>query len=77
MSDFQDYKEYDTILGHRIAAGDKIIEEAGKEFSVRKVTLLGSDEELTWELTEEGLSIRLPGSGLDEMSVVFKIETNG
>lgn len=34
VSDFLDYKEYDTILGHRIAAGDKIIEEAGKEFEV-------------------------------------------
>jgi len=32
VSDFLDYKEYDTILGHRIAAGEKIIEEAGKEF---------------------------------------------
>jgi nucleotide-binding universal stress UspA family protein len=34
VSDFLDYKEYDTILGYRIAAGDKIIEEAGKEFEV-------------------------------------------
>lgn len=34
VSDFLDYKEYDTILGHRIAAGDKIIEEAGKELEV-------------------------------------------
>jgi len=34
VSDFLDYKEYDTILGHRIAAGDKIIEEAGTEFEV-------------------------------------------
>ena len=34
VSDFLDYKEYDTILGHRIAAGEKIIEEAAKEFEV-------------------------------------------
>jgi nucleotide-binding universal stress UspA family protein len=32
VSDFLDYKEYDTILGHRSAVGEKIIEEAGKEF---------------------------------------------
>jgi len=52
-------------------------DEAGKEISVRKVYLLGSDEELVWELTEEGLSIRFPGVVPEEMSVVLKVETNG
>jgi alpha-L-fucosidase len=52
-------------------------EEAGEELSVRKVYLLGSEEELTWELTEAGLSVRIPGSGLDEMAVVLKVVTNG
>jgi len=51
-------------------------DEAGKELSIRKVFLLGSDEELPWELTDEGLSVQLPGSGLDEMAVVLKVVTN-
>jgi alpha-L-fucosidase len=41
---------------------------------IQKVELMGSDEELTWEQTDSGLSIVTPGSAPDEMAVVFKIE---
>ncbi len=72
---------YACILGKPKTSSDIMLtsftkEKAGKEISISKVYLLGSEEELAWELTEEGLSVRLPGSGLDEMSVVLKVETN-
>ena len=38
VSDFRGYKDYDTILGHRIAAGEKIIKEAGKELELAGLT---------------------------------------
>ncbi len=38
VSDFLGCKEYDAILGHRIAAGEKVIEEAGKELELAGVT---------------------------------------
>ena len=38
VSDFLGYKEYDTIVRHRIAAGEKIIKEAAKELELAGVT---------------------------------------
>jgi len=34
VSDLLGYTEYDTLLGHRIAAGKKVIKEAVKEFTL-------------------------------------------
>jgi nucleotide-binding universal stress UspA family protein len=38
VSDLLGYKEYDTIVRHRIAAGEKIIEEARKELELAGLT---------------------------------------
>lgn len=67
------------ILGQPEAGSDLLLKsfaasEAGREIPVSKVSLLGSDEELSWKMTDEGLEVKLPGSGLDEMAVVLKVE---
>ena len=38
VSDLLGHKEYDTIVRHRIAAGEKIIKEAGKELELSGLT---------------------------------------
>jgi alpha-L-fucosidase len=42
---------------------------------IDKVSLLGSEETLDWNLNEDGLNIITPGSAPDQMAVVFKIQT--
>jgi alpha-L-fucosidase len=41
---------------------------------IRKVSLLGDGNQLDWKITDEGLSVLMPGTGLDSMAVVLKIE---
>ena len=43
--------------------------------SIDRVSLLGSDETLEWNLEEKGLNIITPDSAPDEMAVVFKVQT--
>jgi len=45
-----------------------------ESFTIRSVSLLGSDEEVAWELADEGLSFAVPVAAPNEMAVVFKIE---
>ena len=49
----------------------------GKSISIESVTLPGNDEAVTWEMTDKGLSVEFPGTELNEMAVVLKIETSG
>ena len=44
------------------------------DVTVRKVSLLGSDVEVSWTKEEQGLRIKVPECRTDEMAVVFKIE---
>jgi alpha-L-fucosidase len=44
---------------------------------IKRVTMLGSDEQIAWSLGEEGLAVTSPVSPPDKMAVVYKIETNG
>jgi alpha-L-fucosidase len=46
-----------------------------ESISIKSVELLGSDEDLDWELTDAGLTVNLPDQAPDEMAVVFKIKT--
>jgi alpha-L-fucosidase len=41
---------------------------------IKNVSLLGCDEKISFEQTDEGLKITTPGNTIDEMAVVFKIE---
>ena len=50
-------------------------EDASEEVpGIGKVTLLGSNEQVAWDLTSSGLKVTMPGSAPDEMAVVLKIE---
>jgi len=42
---------------------------------IKSVSLMGSDESITWDLAEDGLHISLPETAPDKMAVVLKIKT--
>ncbi len=44
------------------------------EINIHKVSLLGYNNELDWEITNNGLKISLPTKIVNEMAIVFKIE---
>jgi len=44
---------------------------------IRKVTLLGYDGQISWQMSEEGLVINLPDEKINDMAIVFKLETQG
>ena len=45
------------------------------EFSIKKVSMLGSNDNIDWELTEDGLKLSGIIEPADQMSTVFKIDT--
>ncbi len=45
------------------------------EISIKKVTMLGSNEKINWELTKDGLKLSGVKEPADQMSTVFKIVT--
>ena len=49
--------------------------KAGKSIHITKVSIPGSDRLLEWSLTDSGLSVRIPDSGLNDLATVLKIET--
>ncbi|TFG49534.1 MAG: hypothetical protein E4H40_02835, partial [Candidatus Brocadiia bacterium] len=44
---------------------------------IKSVSMLGSNEKITWSLQKDGLVVKAPLSPPDEMAIVYKIETNG
>jgi len=71
---------YAIFLGKPETGKDLLLESFSsvnmdKAATVSNVTLAGMEENLTWELSDAGLSVRLPEADLDEMAVVLKIET--
>ena len=66
---------YKILLNRPGCPGDENRSTLDQKVSVSNVSLAGTEENLTWELTDEGLSVRLPETGLDEMAVVLKIDT--
>jgi len=47
------------------------------DLKVIKVSLLGSDEAVSWKWHDQGLALTTPKQKVDDMAVVFKIETTG
>jgi len=47
------------------------------KLNVSKVSLIGYEGDLDWEISEEGLKIQLPNEPTNEMAIVFKLETSG
>jgi alpha-L-fucosidase len=43
---------------------------------IEKVSVLGSDEQIQWEHTDEGLKIRTPFSAPNKSAIVFEIKMN-
>jgi alpha-L-fucosidase len=72
---------YAIFLG-KPASGEELILKAfsedgtGKPISVEDVSLPGNEEPVNWELTDEGLSVTLPQTELNEMAVVLKIKAS-
>lgn len=50
---------------------------AAKEVKVKNVSLLGANVPVTWKQMNSALIIECPDVPMDDMAVVFKIETNG
>jgi len=61
----------DTEVNFTAFAADSLPEP----LVIDKVSLLGSDEALDWNLGENGLNIKTPDSAPDEIANVFKIQT--
>lgn len=47
------------------------------DLKVNKLSLLGYDGDISWEMTDAGLAIELPDEPTNEMAIVFKLETEG
>ena len=47
------------------------------DLKVNKVSLLGYDGDIKWEMKDNGLEISMPDEKINEMAIVFKLETEG
>jgi alpha-L-fucosidase len=71
---------YASLLGWP-GAGEEILLTAFARDSlpaavdISSLSMMGSDEQILWELTEAGLSLTMPAEAPDEMAIVCKIET--
>lgn len=75
----KDYAIYAIILGATTPNQDLLLTSFSKEalkdqVQIKKVSFLGSEEEIKYELTEEGLKIIAPGATIDKLATVIKIE---
>ncbi len=57
-------------------AGEKVTVTSvdSRIFRILDVTMLGSDEDIGWELTNEGLILTMPQVAPNEMAVVFRVD---
>ena len=72
---------YAIFLGKPVAGEEVLMEafsstKAGKPFEVTNISLPGSDSPVEWSMTETGLSVHIPDSGLNDLATVLKIEIN-
>jgi alpha-L-fucosidase len=70
---------YATILGWPGNGKEFIFESFSKENwtnakEIKKVSLLGCEKEISYQLTDTGLKVTMPEKAVDTMAVVFKIE---
>lgn len=47
------------------------------DLTVKSVSMLGSKEKIAFELRDDGLAVTTPGNKVNDMAVVFRIETSG
>jgi alpha-L-fucosidase len=70
---------YALLLGKPLAGEDILLEafsaqKAGRSLKISDISIPGASENLVWEMLENGLSLRIPETGLDARATVFKIE---
>lgn len=47
------------------------------DLKVNNVSLLGYEDKISWDMKDSGLEISLPDDTLNEMAIVFKLDTEG
>ena len=52
-------------------------QRAAKDVTVADVALLGADTDVKWEQTDKGLVVKCPKREVDDLAIVFKLETRG
>jgi alpha-L-fucosidase len=70
---------YATILGWPGNGTEVLFESFSKENwkesrEIKKVSLLGCEKDINYDISEKGLKVTMPEKTVDEMAVVFKIE---
>ena len=73
---------YAVLLGWPGVFKEIVLESFSREkvkgdFEVTGVSMLGSVEGISWKMREDGLAVTTPGRKVDEVAVVFRIETTG
>lgn len=73
---------YAIALGWPGENAELVIRSFGKDrmrgdLKVQGVSMLGSEAKIAYELRDDGLAVRTPGKKVDDMAVVFRIETSG
>ncbi|MEO0472176.1 MAG: alpha-L-fucosidase, partial [Bacteroidota bacterium] len=74
----KDYDIYAIVLGNTTPGQNLLLESFANDkiedkVTIEKVSFLGSEEAITWELTENGLSLIAPAQEIDDMATVVKI----
>lgn len=52
-----------------------VAKDGAAHYKVKSASLLGSDSELDWEMTDEGLNVTAPAEAPNDLVIVYKIET--
>ena len=47
------------------------------DLNINDISLLGYDGKIDWEITDAGLAIALPNEKINDMAIVFKLDTEG
>ena len=73
---------YAVLLGWPGVFKEIVLESFAREklkgdFEVTGVSMLGSVEGIPWKMREDGLAVTTPGRKVDDIAVVFRIETTG
>jgi alpha-L-fucosidase len=57
--------------------GNEIILNSLKDININKISMLGSDETITWKQTDQGLCVYLPANPVSPYANTLKIECEG
>ena len=69
---FFGWPDGETVLLESFAKGT-----LNGDLEVKNIALLGYEGDISWEATDKGLKISLPSDVINEMAIVFKLDTEG